>query len=116
MDERLAQPYDEMFERNIAHVGRRGREVEIWVEGIPEPKVGFAAGLDEEYLQLCLTKNANLASIRRDLIASMDETGTSLGKLIRESRGNEDEYRVNKIRDKIGSFQKRASYVLKVAP
>jgi len=106
--EHLAQPYEEMFERNVGHAAKRGREVEIWVEGIPESKVGFLAGLDEEYIQVCLTKNQTLSNVRRDMIASMDETGNTIGSYIKEGV---DPDVVRRIKEKVEHFQKRASYL-----
>src|SRR3954465_13618750 len=94
----LAQPAYAMFERNIAHFAKKGREVEVWIEGIPDAKVGFIAGLDEEYLQLCLTDSANLSSVRRDMIISVDETGFSIGKLITSTKETDDTYRVDRIK------------------
>jgi hypothetical protein len=113
MDEdKLAQPYDAMFERNIGHVAKGGREVEVWVEGLPEPKVGFVSGLDEEFVQLCLTKNASLSNIRIDMIVSMDETGVNMGGLIRGSRGTDESDRIDMISKKTNFFQKKASKIL----
>jgi hypothetical protein len=111
-DVRLAQPDDLMFERNVGHFAKRGREVEIWLEGIPEPKVGFLAGLDEQFLQLCLTKNAALSNIRIDLVVSMEDTGRTIGTLIKKSRGTPDEEAAaSKIKEKINHFQNRASTI-----
>lgn len=104
----LAQPFEQMFERNVGHIAKRGREVEVWVEGIPEPRVGFLAGLDEEYLQVCLTRTQSLSNIRRDMIASVDETGRSLGAFIRDSKGTDEEEVASRIRERVGHFQKKA--------
>lgn len=105
----LAQPYEQMFERNVGHMAKRGREVEVWVEGQPAPRIGFLAGLDEEYLQLCITKTQTLSNIRRDVIASVDETGLTLGGLLRDSRGTVFEQSSMMIEAKVGHFQKKAT-------
>lgn len=110
-DQRLAQPADLMFERNCGHIAKRGREVEVWVEGIPDPRTGFLAGMDEEFIQVCLTKNSALSNVRIDLIISMEETGRTIGALIRDSRGTDSELQVDKIKEKIGHFQSRASNI-----
>lgn len=108
----LAQPYEQMFERNVGHIAKRGREVSVWIEGQPEPRIGFLAGLDEEYLQVCITKTQTLSNIRRDMIASVDETGVTLGSLIRDSRGTDFEESAYKVEEKVGHFQKKALAVL----
>ncbi len=108
----LAQPSDTMLERNLGHLAKRGREIEVWIEGITDPKTGFIAGLDEEFLQMCLSKNASLSNVRRDMIVSLDETGLNIGNLIRDARGTPDEFRVERIREKINFFQKHAAFVL----
>ena len=50
-DDKLAQDEASMFERNIAHLARRGKEVEIWLRGVPDSRVGLIAGLDGQYIQ-----------------------------------------------------------------
>ena len=107
----LAQPYEQMFERNVGHIAKRGREVSVWIDGQPEPRVGFLAGLDDEYLQVCITKTQTLSNIKRDMISSVDETGLTLGALIRDSRGTDFEEAATKIEKKVGALQKKATSV-----
>lgn len=110
--ERLSQPNDLMFERNLVHIARRGREVEVWIEGLPQTKVGFLAGMDDEFIQVCLTKTQTLSNIARSMIVSLDETGKTLGGLLRDTRGTPDEDGVKLIRAKISHFQNRASALI----
>lgn len=116
--ESLAQPNNEMFIRNIGHIAKRGREVEVWMDGVAEPRVGFLAGLDDEYLQVCITATQSLANIRRDVIISIEETGKTLGyylthpdALITRSSVTLSEDGVKRIQQKIGHFQRKAAYL-----
>jgi hypothetical protein len=95
-----------MFERNIGHIAKLGKEVELWVEGLPSPKVGFLAGLDDEFIQLCLTDNQTLSNIRRDMVVSVDETGRTIGSLRNESFDGSE---IDRIRQKVKHFQNKAS-------
>lgn len=100
-EQTLAQPSEVMFERNVGHIAKRAGEVEVYVEGIAEPKIGFLAGMDEQYLQVCLSKNGTLSNIRRDMIVSVDETGRSIQDIVRLSQ-------YDKVRLRTKFFQKRA--------
>jgi hypothetical protein len=92
----IAQPDYEMFERNIIHLTRRAREVSVrlgaggWSEmepaegpgsGSSRLYVGFLAGLDEGYLQLCRTDNQLLVLIDRDAVTEIEATGRILWRL-----------------------------------
>lgn len=105
--DQLAQQSDDMFVRNCGHAAKRGREVEVWIEGIPTPRVGFLAGLDDEFVQICLTRTQTLSNVRRDSIITLDETGRTIGALAQAEPGEV----VDRIRQKIGHFQKRAAFV-----
>lgn len=107
----MAQPYEEMFERNVGHVASRGKEVEVWVEGLPSPKVGFLAGLDDEFLQVCITDTQTLSNVRRDSVVSMDETGRTIGTLITGAKGTSKEESVLHLRDKVKHFQSKATHL-----
>ena len=81
-DDKLAQPDAAMFDRNLGHLARRGKEVEVWIAGVPTSRTGFIAGLDETYVQLCLTSNQTLSQLKRDDIVTVDETGNSIGSYV----------------------------------
>ena len=106
-DDKLAQPDADMFERNIGHLARRGKEVEIWLRGVPDPRVGFIAGLDDQYIQICLTDNQTLSQLHRNDIVSLEETGQSLGILARDGILEEDE--IDRIRERVEHFRRKAS-------
>jgi hypothetical protein len=108
VEEKLEQPEDSMFSRNAGHIARRGREVSVAVVGFDEPKVGFLAGLDEEYVQICLTTDQTLANVHRQYIVSMDETGNTIGSFIKAGM---DPDITKRIQEKTVNFQKRASYL-----
>lgn len=112
MEQRLAQPNALMFERNMIHIARRGREVEVWLEGLPEPKVGFLSGLDDDFLQLCLTKSQVSSNVARDMIISVDETGRTLGALTRDSRGTPDEQLWQRVKVRVERFQNKAAAIV----
>ena len=65
-----------MFERNVAHLASRWKEVRV--TSSTSAKVGFLAGLDEKYIQLCVTSNGKMDLILRDKIITLEETGRSL--------------------------------------
>ena len=84
-----------MFERNVAYLASRGREVRIRTHRLSTPPfrdvvrgegadgedreyVGFIAGLDEFWLQLCLTETQYMVQIDRLAIATMEDTGRTL--------------------------------------
>ena len=106
-DDKLEQPEAEMFARNIGHLARRGKEVEIWLRGVPKPRIGFIAGLDEQYLQLCITDNQTLSQLHRDDIVTLDETGGSLGIFARD--GILDEEALERIKERVEHFRRKAS-------
>lgn len=111
--ESLAQQGDVMFERNIAHIARAGREVQVWVEGIPEPRIGFVAGLDEQFLQVCLSQSPNaLANLGLDYVISVEETGMTLGLY---AKAGEDPEALARIKDKVNPFRNHATQVCRQA-
>ena len=106
-EDRLAQPDADMFVRNIGHLARRGREVEIWLRGVPQSRVGFIAGLDEEYVQVCLTDNQTLSQLHRDDIVTLDETGNSLGIYARDDILTPEA--IDRIKERIEHFRRKAT-------
>lgn len=99
----LAQPNSEMFERNIGHLASNEKEVLVRVYYEDESYVGFIAGLDDEYLQLCLSEaNQSLVLIDRMSITSLKETGNTLYDY--EMDPNFDEEVVERIRERCKHF------------
>lgn len=99
----LSQDRNEMFERNLGHIARGAREVKLWVDGVEEPRVGFLAGLDEQFIQVCLTDSQTLSTIDREFLTMLEETGNTLGTYARDNVL--DSETVGRIRDKISHFQ-----------
>lgn len=83
---KLAQDADKMFERNLAILAGGGQELEV-VTSTDESYIGFAAGLDEEYLQFCCTKDQVLVLVNRDFIVSLRATGRTMTMLPAEVEG-----------------------------
>jgi hypothetical protein len=106
-EDKLAQPEAAMFERNVGHIARRGKEVEIWIKGVPDSRIGFIAGLDEIYVQVCLTKNQTLSQLKREDIVTLDETGNSIGSYVKS--GILDDDSIHHIQEKIEHFRRKAS-------
>lgn len=95
---KLAQPADLMFERNFAILASKAKELRIQTSN-GDVYQGFASGLDDEYVQLCLSDNSALMLINRSYIVDVVETGLSLDDLERE------DYDVARmINDKIRTF------------
>lgn len=81
----LSQPNDEMFLRNLAIMASRGQEVEVETAGDKEPLVGYLAGLDDEFLQICTsTDTVDLCLVSRIQITTISPTGITLGDLSRQ--------------------------------
>src|SRR5438874_2251574 len=91
MHSEIAQRDYQMFERNIVHLARRAREVRVGVgrgsvENLADGTsgaawrsyVGFLAGLDEGYIQICRTDNQCLVLIDRDEITEVEATGNTI--------------------------------------
>lgn len=105
----LSQDSNEMFERNLGHIARGAREVSLWVDGLDEPRTGFLAGLDEQFIQLCLTDTQTLSTIDREFLTMIEETGNTLGTYARDNIL--DVPTVSRIREKISHFQSVAQKV-----
>ncbi len=119
----LAQPEYDMFERNIAHLASRGREVRVRVGGGPSngneaadgpgadssrEYLGFLAGLDEGFLQLCRTDNQCFVLIDRDAVTEIEATGKSLWTYEREGI---EPHSVKRMKDGCGHFMQVAKAV-----
>lgn len=111
MDESLrgiAQPRDSMFLRNVGHMASRGREAQVRVSYQSEPIVGFFAGLDEGYVQVCVTSDQTLEMVDRSAIVSVKETGRTLSDLHHKL----DAMALETLRKKIDHFQRKMSFTL----
>jgi|GEM_PF-1776254 len=81
---KLAQPADQMFERNLAIIANRQQEVRVFSDGFVYE--GFVCGLDEQWMQLYgHEENDNDADtmwrfllILRDNISAIGSTGRDL--------------------------------------
>lgn len=109
IDERLAQPAEEMFERNVAHLARGGREVAIRVDGQGEPIVGFFSGMDQSFIQLCRTESQLQTLIDRTAIIAVDETGQTIASY---ERGGLSEDEVSRIKSRVRHFRTWAGVAL----
>lgn len=77
VDVRLAQPGEQMFERNVAHQARLGKEVRVVTDKV-DPVVGYWAGMDDGFVQLCKSSDQTLILIDRSVIHTVEETGRFL--------------------------------------
>ncbi len=98
-ERKLSQSSDKMFERNVAILASKGREVILSVND--ENSTGFLAGLDERYVQLCRSSNGRLVLFTRSQIFSVEETGLSLEQI------DPPELK-QKIRERVGNFMQIA--------
>jgi hypothetical protein len=101
---RLAQASDAMFERNLSILAARGKELAI-ATTTPETFIGYASGLDEEYLQMCLSEDQSLVLINREYIVRVSETGETL-----EGVGQTDAAKRERIRDRVCAFMNVAGH------
>lgn len=109
-DVRIAQPGEQMFERNIGHQARLGKEVRVLTDRA-EPVVGFWAGMDDAFLQLCKTDDQTLILIDRSVIHTVEETGVFL----RDMEEDEDvdvRMKARRIRERTQHFQRWADRAL----
>jgi hypothetical protein len=112
----LAQPECDMFERNLAHLASRGREVLVRVgraasqgneaadgPGADSSRVyqGFLAGLDEGYVQLCRTDDQAYVLISRDAVTEIEATGRSIWTYEKEGLAPNS---IKRIKDGCGHF------------
>lgn len=78
-----------MFQRNIAVLAARKREVHV-TSPVGE-WYGYVTGLDEFTLQLCRTSDMKYVLISREGSLTVEESGKSLYELKREGTWTEDE-------------------------
>lgn len=95
---KLAQPADLMFERNFAILASKAKELRITTSN-RDIYEGFASGLDDEFVQLCLTSDNSLLLINRSYIVDVVETGNTL-----EDLEDYDYENARMIHDKIKTF------------
>jgi hypothetical protein len=76
----LAQPGDTMVERNLAIMASRRKELDFVLTDDMKYR-GFLAGLDEFFLQICLSSDSTLILVNRDRIVSIIPTERSLEDL-----------------------------------
>lgn len=112
-DDILPQPGDSMFIRNVGHMAARGREARLWIINHPNPVIGFFAGLDDKYIQVCKTNDSSLTNIEKTFIVMIEETGNTLweyekiGTLSLDGKPVD----VRLLREKTYYFRKKASKV-----
>lgn len=69
-----------MFERNLAILAGKGQEIEV-VTAADDRHIGFAAGLDNEYLQICASDGQRMHLINREFIVQVTGTGRFMSDL-----------------------------------
>lgn len=76
----LAQSDSKMFERNVAILAAQGQQVYIVTSNEEESLTGFLAGLDENWLQVCISTRTqfSLSLVNRQQIVSIASTGLRL--------------------------------------
>lgn len=98
-----------MFERNVAHLARGGREVSVVVDG-QEPVVGFFSGMDEAFIQLCRTETQLQTLIDRTAIVAVDETGRTIATYEKDGALGDDA--LSRLRSRIRHFRTWAGVAL----
>ena len=105
---KLAQQSDQMFERNLAIIASRKKEVRVFSDGFIYE--GFLCGLDEQWIQIYGHEELDrevpevkwrLMLLNRDNISAIGPTGRDLDDYDSETR--------NWINDKISVFSSRSS-------
>ncbi len=76
----LAQEKDQMWERNLSIIASKNREVEV-ITTYEEELIGFIAGLDEQFVQVCLSKSAVQVLVNRNHLIQIQETGKDLSDI-----------------------------------
>ena len=96
---KLSQPEDIMFERNLALLVAKEREVEL-VSSYDVYR-GMVSGVDEKFIQLCLTDEKVFMLFNRDHVISIVESGNALDDVDEEDQT---------IRNMIANFQEVCKY------
>lgn len=105
---KLAQPADQMFERNLAIMSARKKEIRVFSDGFIYE--GFLCGLDEQWIQIYGHEELDrevpevkwrFMLVNRDNVSAIGPTGRDLDDYDSETR--------NWINDKISVFSSRSS-------
>jgi len=105
---KLAQPTDQMFERNLAIIAARKKEIRVFSDGFIYE--GFLCGLDEQWIQIYGHEELDrevpdvkwrFMLVKRDNVSAIGPTGRDLDDYDSETR--------SWINDKISVFSSRAS-------
>lgn len=102
----LAQDGDAMFQRNIALLASRKREVEIKTPN--GTWIGFLTGLDEFTIQLCESGSLKYILISREGSLSIEETGRSFYNV--KTHGTLKENEIQTLEGKIKKFAEITSH------
>lgn len=102
-ERKLAQLGDQMFERNLAILAAKGREICVSTT-IDDEYTGFASGLDDEYLQLCLTDDQSHVLVNRSYVVRLEETGRTLDDVEETVDG------ARRIRERVRMFMMISGY------
>ena len=81
MSKPLAQSGSEMFERNIAVLGSKMREVRVRVSDEEDDLFGFVSGLDETTIQICRSDDMRFTYVNREDLILLEETGVDIHTL-----------------------------------
>lgn len=103
-ERKLAQPGDMMFERNLSILAAKGKEIEVF-DANGGVYRGFTSGLDDEYLQLCMTDDQAHVMLNRSYIVNLIETGLTLEEL-----EFEDPSLARRIKERVRTFQTVSGY------
>lgn len=95
MTKKLAQDDAVMFERNISIIASKTREIVACTAAGVEC-VGFVAGLDDEWIQICRSEDGTSMSLLRRDVIEVSETGQTLHDFPEDVR--------TKIRDRTRMF------------
>lgn len=102
-ERKLAQLGDIMFERNLAILSAKGKEIRVSTT-TRDDYIGFASGLDDEYLQLCLTEDQTHVLVNRSYVVRLEETGQTLDDIEATVDGG------GRIRERIRMFMQISGY------
>ncbi len=89
----LAQSEDTMWERNLSIIASKNREVCV-VTTFEDELIGYIAGLDKQFVQICLSDSATQVLINRVHLILVRETGKELWNISDESLRRKVEDRV----------------------
>ena len=108
--ERLTQDSDQMFERNIAVLAARQREVKV--SSPVGVVIGFLSGLDESSVQICRSDNQKFVLFSRQGPLLIEETGKTLRGLRKEEVKDENNENIaDVIEMKVKKFSNKAQTI-----